>query len=55
MQTIVQQAASTSVSDNDDVQVTTTTDDPIEEVHTEESSVVSKTRKELEELDDLDV
>ena len=48
-------SSSASASD-DDVQATTTTDDHNEEeVDTGESSVVSKTRKELEELDDLDV
>lgn len=58
-------SASTSTTkvfsaDDDDSQISSVvTDDPVEdtnsEENTEESSVVSKTRKELEELDDLDV
>lgn len=48
--------SSSSVRDDDDDQISAVqADDPIEENATDESSVVSKTRKELEELDDLDV
>lgn len=50
-------SASSSARDNDDDQTVAAADDPIEESVTasDESSVVSKTRRELEELDDLDV
>lgn len=47
--------SSSSARDDDDHISAAQADDPIEESATEESSVVSKTRKELEELDDLDV
>lgn len=49
--------ATSSSRDNDDDQSVAAADDPIADNATEsnESSVVSKTRRELEELDDLDV
>lgn len=47
--------SSSSARDDDDHISAVQADDPIEESAPEESSVVSKTRKELEELDDLDV
>lgn len=49
--------ATRSTRDNDDDQSVAAADDPVADNVTEsnESSVVSKTRRELEELDDLDV